>query len=279
MSDFLTPVLMSFLFQLPWYIAIGLLAGFLAGLFGVGGGLTIVPLLLMVLGKQGFPETLLMHMSLGTAMASIIFTSIASANTHRKHDAVRWDILKTFTPGLMLGSFIAAHLTQYISTRPLAITFTVVVYAASILMYRPINPKATAHLPQPLVITLVGMLIGSVAAMVSAGGSFLIIPFMLFCGINMRQAVGTSASTAFPVALTGTIAAVINGYHHAELPPFSLGFVYLPALLSIISASMLIAPIGARLAHRLPIALLKKGFAIFMMILATQMLWTVIQTT
>ena len=258
------------------YIALGTFSGFIAGLFGVGGGLTIVPLLYMLFAAQGFPVSEVMHLALGTSMATITITSISSMRAHHKHGAVRWDIVKGMTPGLLLGTLVGSLLTGMVPTHELAIAFTVIVYVASFQMIMNFRPKPTRVLPGPTGLTAVGAGIGGVSSLVAAGGGFLSIPFMVLCNVSIHQAVGTSAALGVPIALAGTIGFTISGAGIESLPGLHIGFVYLPALFCVGAMTVMVAPYGAKLAHKLPVAKLKRAFGVFLGLLATKMLFSLL---
>jgi len=258
------------------YLALGAFAGFVAGLFGVGGGLTLVPFLYMIFTAQGVPHEHLMHLALGTSMANITLTSISSMRAHHAHGAVRWDIVKAMAPGLVLGTFAGSQFAGIVPTRPLTAVFVVIVYYASVQMMLDFKPKAHRQLPGPAGLFAAGGVIGIVSSMVAAGGGFLSIPFMLFCNVVMHNAVGTSAALGFPIALAGAIGFIVAGWGDATLPAYSFGYIYLPAFAAVVSMSILVAPLGAKLAHRLPVKKLKRAFGAFLAFLATKMLWTLI---
>jgi uncharacterized membrane protein YfcA len=258
------------------YIGLGLFAGFIAGLFGVGGGLTLVPILLMIFTAQDFPVTHVMHLALGTSMATVVFTSVSSMRAHHAHGAVRWDIVRAMVPGLVLGTFGGSLFAGMVPTRLLVIVFTCVVYYASLQMMLDLKPKAHRQLPGAFGLFVAGGVIGVISSLVAAGGGFLSIPFMLFCNVVIHGAVGTSSALGFPIALAGMIGYIIAGWGAADLPAHSLGYVYLPGLVGIVAMSMLVAPYGAKLAHRLPVKHLKRAFGGFLALLATKMLWNLI---
>ena len=254
------------------YPLLGIFAGFIAGLFGVGGGLTIVPLLFMVLSAQQFPLEHTMHIALGTSMATIVFTSISSMRAHHRHGAVRWDVVKAFAPALVVGTLGGSFIATWVPTRPLAMVFTAIVYYAAMQMILDFKPKPHRALPGSVGMAIAGTVIGIVSSLVAAGGGFLSIPFMVFCNVVIHQAVGTSAALGFPIAVAGTVGYVISGLDAQGLPPFSLGYVYLPAFIGVVAMSMLMAPVGARTAHRLPVKRLKRAFGGFLALLASKML-------
>ncbi len=258
-----------------WWLAyplLGIFAGFVAGLFGVGGGLTIVPLLFMLFTAQQFPLEHTMHLALGTSMATIVFTSISSMRAHHGHGAVRWDIVKSFAPGLVIGTLGGSFIATWVPTRPLAMVFTAIVYYASIQMVLDFKPKPHRQLPGTPGMVAAGSLIGIVSSLVAAGGGFLSIPFMVFCNVVIHQAVGTSAALGFPIAVAGTVGYIASGMKIGGLPEYSLGYIYLPAFIGVVAMSMLIAPLGAKTAHRLPVKQLKRAFGGFLALLASKML-------
>ena len=258
------------------YVALGLASGFVAGLFGVGGGLTIVPILLLLFKAQAFPEDQLMHLALGTAMATIVVTSISSMRAHHQHGGVRWDVFRGMAPGLVAGTLLGSLFASRVATDLLAISFTAIVYWAALQMLLDLKPKASRQLPGVGGLLGVGGLIGGVSSLVAAGGGFMSVPFMALCNVPIRQAVGTSAALGFPIAAAGVIGYIAGGWHVAGLPGPNLGFVYLPAFLGVVVSTIFMAPVGARLAHRLPVKQLKRAFGAMLALLATKMLWSLI---
>lgn len=254
------------------YPLLGIFAGFVAGLFGVGGGLTIVPLLFMIFTAQGFPVEHSMHLALGTSMATIVVTSVSSMRAHHSHGAVRWDIVRSFAPGLVMGTFAGSFIATLVPTRPLVMVFTAIVYYASLQMILDFKPKAHRVLPGTVGMVVAGTVIGIVSSLVAAGGGFLSIPFMLFCNVVIHQAVGTSAALGFPIAVAGTVGYIVSGFKATGLPDYSLGYIYLPAFIGVVALSYVVAPAGAKLAHKLPVKQLKRAFGGFLALLATKML-------
>lgn len=253
------------------YVVLGAVAGFFAGLLGVGGGAIMVPVLALMFAAQGFPETHLMHLALGTSMAAIIFTSISSLRAHHGHGAVRWPIVRIIAPGIIVGTFAGAQLASIVPTRPLAIFFTVFMSYVAFQMLANIKPKPSRQLPGPLGMFVVGNGIGAVSALVAIGGGSLSVPFMTWCNVKMHEAIGTSAAIGFPIAVAGTLGYLVGGWGASGLPAWSFGYVYLPALAACVVTSMLTAPLGAKAAHSLPVATLKKIFAGVILLLLAKM--------
>jgi len=254
------------------YLAIGSAVGFFAGLLGIGGGAVMVPMLVWVFTAQGLPEEHIMHLSLGTSMSTIMFTSISSMRAHHAHDAVDWRIARAMAPGILTGSFLAALAAGLIATRPLAVMFTVLVFYAATQILFDLRPKHTRELPGPAGTFAAGAGIGALSSLLAAGGAFMVIPFLAWCSVPLRRAIGTAAAVGLPIAIAGTAGYILQGLRVAGLPPATLGYVYLPALALVVIMSMLAAPLGARVAHRVPVRRLRIVFALVLYALAARML-------
>lgn len=254
------------------YLAIGSAVGFFAGLLGIGGGAVMVPMLVWVFTAQGLPAEHIMHLALGTSMSTIMFTSVSSMRAHHAHDAVDWRVARAMAPGILTGSFLAALAAGLIATRPLAVMFTVLVFYAATQILFDLRPKRSRELPGPAGIFAAGAGIGGVSSLLAAGGAFLVIPFLAWCSVPLRRAIGTAAAVGLPIAAAGTAGYVLQGLRVAGLPPATLGYVYLPALALVVVMSMLAAPLGARVAHRVPVKRLRVVFALVLYALAARML-------
>jgi len=258
-------------FWLAGYAAVGAFVGFLAGLLGIGGGMTLVPILATMFTAQALAPEYSVHLALGTGMASVMFTSSSSVLEHHRHGAVDWHIVRRLAPGMVAGTLLATLASGFIAQRSLALAFAVIVYAGALQMLAGRKPSAARGLPSTTAMFAVGTAIGVVCGLVSAGGAFLTVPFMLFCAVRMHTAIGTAAAVGIPVAIIGTVGFVASGWRVADLPDYALGFVYLPALAALVLASVVTAPFGARLAHRLPVTTLRRIFALLLIALATKM--------
>ena len=256
------------------YLLVGLFVGFLAGLLGIGGGMTLVPVLAALFAAQGLAPEHTVHLALGTGMASVMFTSSASVREHHRHQAVDWSIVARMVPGMICGTLLSTVASGWITQRTLALAFALIVYAGATQIMIGSKPAATRTLPARLPLFAISAIIGVIAGLVSAGGTFLTVPFMLFCGVAMHTAIGTGAAIGIPVAVVGTIGYIMSGLKVGGLPDWTLGFVFLPALAAIVVGSVITAPFGARAAHRLPVQTLKRVFAVLLYILATKMLVT-----
>lgn len=267
------PGLMS-LMLLAAYLATGAVAGFFAGLLGVGGGVVVVPMLALLFAGQGFPENEVLHLALGTSMATILFTAASSLRAHHAHRAVLWPVVRRLTPGILLGTLCGAYLAALVSSRGLALIFVAFMLFVAGQMIGQRRPPAGRRLPGVLGLSLAGGVIGAFSSLVAIGGGALTVPYLIWCNVRPQQAIGTSAAVGLPIAIGGTCGYVWHGWGQAGLPPGSLGFVYLPALAVILVASVLVAPLGARLTHRLPVRLLRRIFAGLLLLLSAKMLWS-----
>jgi uncharacterized membrane protein YfcA len=241
-------------------LLIGTCTGFLAGLLGIGGGMLMVPFLTVILTHRGFPADYTVKAAVATSLATICFTSLSSVRAHQQRGAVLWHVVKVLAPGILVGSLVGARVAVALPGKVLGIVFAVFVAFSATQMLLNRKPEPTRTLPGPAGTFGVGMVIGWLSSMVGAGGAFVSVPFMTWCNVRIHQAVGTSAALGFPIALAGTL-----GYAWAgrDLPamPGAVGYLYLPGLIVISIASMLLAPLGARTAHRMDITPLKRAFA------------------
>lgn len=255
------------------FALLGAFVGFLAGLLGIGGGMTIVPVLVAMFSREGFAPVHVLPMAIGTAAATIVFTSISSARAHHAHGAIQWPIVRSMAPGLVLGSLVGPQIASAMPGRAMAGFFALFTWFTAARMFRPAAPKATRVLPRAPGLFAVGAGIGVLSGMVGAGGAFLSVPFMVRCNVRMHAAVATSAALGLPIAIAATAGFIIAGLSKQGLPPYSIGYIYLPALAAVVAASIISAPYGARLAHSWPVAKLRRVFAVLMFALGAYMAW------
>jgi uncharacterized membrane protein YfcA len=256
------------------YVAIGAAVGFFAGMLGIGGGAIMVPLLVILFDAQGLPKSHILHLAVGTGMATILFTSVASVRAHASRGAIRWDIARNITPGILLGGLVGSWIASFIPPLVFAALFTAVIYIAATNLLIDRKPKPSREAPGFAGMSVFGFVVSAASAFAAIGGAFLTVPFMLWCNVPMLPAIGTAAVIGFPIALSGTIGFIATGLRETGLPPYTVGFVYLPALAGIVVTSMLMAPVGAAAAHRLPTVWLKRIFAVLFYVMATRMLLT-----
>jgi len=256
-------------------LAIGLAGGFLAGLLGIGGGMVLVPCLVLVLGRQGVAGDVAIKMAIATAMATILFTSLSSVWAHHRRGAVRWEIVRGLAPGIVAGGLLSgAGAFAVLKGQVLGMGFGLFVGYSAWRMYRgsanPAGARQGVHGWRGL--GVVGGLIGFLSGLVGAGGGFLSVPYMARCSVPIHQAVATSAALGFPIALASVLGYTVSGWHLPPEVPGSWGYFYLPALMLIVLCSVCAAPWGARAAHRMNVVALKKVFAVLLGSLAAYML-------
>ncbi|MCK6432696.1 MAG: sulfite exporter TauE/SafE family protein [Burkholderiaceae bacterium] len=253
-------------------LALGLVAGFLAGLLGIGGGMLLVPFLTIILSQLGVAAGLAVKMAIATSMATILFTSLSSVRAHHAHGAVRWPLVRGMAPGIVAGGLAAgAGVFALVKGQALALVFSLFVGFSATQMLLDRRPTPSRQMPGLAGQAAVGGGIGFLSGLVGAGGGFISVPFMAWCNVPIHQAVATSAALGFPIALANTAGYIIGGWGYAGTPPGSFGFLYLPALVVIASASMLMAPRGARTAHAMNVRQLKRVFAVLLFGLAAYM--------
>ncbi len=255
------------------FLMLGAAGGFAAGLLGIGGGMILVPFITFLLVSEGIPKELVVHMAIATSLATIMFTSISSVRAHHKRGAVSWHIVKLLAPGILIGSWIGPWIGKQMNAPMLAIFFGGFVALSATQMLIDKKPAAARELPNAPGMFGAGGVIGMLSGLVGAGGGFISVPFMTWCNVKIHHAVATSAALGFPIALAGTLSNIYFGMNDPGLPPGSLGFIYLPALIVISTASVVTAPLGARTAHRLPVKSLKRIFAYVLYALAAYMIY------
>lgn len=255
------------------YVVGGITAGLVAGLLGIGGGLLIVPLLAFVLPYHGIPDPLVMHMAVATSLAVIIGTSIFSIIGHHLHGEIDWILLKKMVLGLVLGALVGAHLADAVSGDVLRVSFGIFAFFLAIKMAFGAKSKVeNKPLPGRIGFSLVGFIIASFCTLLGMGGGSLIVPYLTHHSVSIRRAVSTAAVCGFPIALMGVIGLMSVGADETGRPEWSSGYVYWPAFAGIVIPSMIMAPIGAKLSHRLSTVLLRRIFSVFLVIVSIDML-------
>jgi uncharacterized membrane protein YfcA len=255
-------------------LALGAGTGFLAGLLGIGGGMLMVPFLTLILGHRGVAPGLAVKMAIATSMATILFTSLSSVRAHHLRGTVRWDIVRSVAPGIAIGGLVSgAGVFALLKGSALALLFAGFLGFSATQMLRGMKPSPGRQLPGPLGAGAVGSVIGLVSGLLGAGGGFMSVPFMTFCNVGVHQAVATSAALGFPIALANTLGYVVGGWQLPSAISGAVGYLVLPALAVIASASVFTAPLGARAAHALDRRQLQRVFAVLLYGLAAYMGW------
>ena len=251
---------------------LGVGTGFLAGLLGIGGGMLMVPFMTFILASRGFPAEYTVKMAVATSLATICFTSLSSVRAHHARGAVLWPIVRVLAPGILFGSLFGAQVAVALPGKVLGVLFAIFVAFSATQMFMDRKPKPNRTLPGRLATFCMGWLIGMLSSLVGAGGAFVSVPFMTWCNVKIHDAVGTSAALGFPIALAGTLGYIWAGQDMPQMPPGSIGYIYLPGLIVISLASIMTAPMGARTAHGMDIRPLKKVFASVLYVLAAYFL-------
>jgi uncharacterized protein len=255
-------------------LTLGSCTGFLAGLLGVGGGMLMLPFVTMILGQHGVPPGLAVKMAIATSMATILFTSLTSLRAHHRRGAVRWDIVRSMAPGIVVGGLLAGGgVFALLKGNVLAMVFALFVGYSATQMLRGGTPTPTRQMPGPLGAATVGAGIGFVSGLVGAGGAFMATPFMTWCNVGVHGAVATSAALGFPIALANTLGYVVAGWTLDSGVPGAMGYLVLPVVAVISVASVITAPLGARVAHALDMRQLRRVFAVLLYGLAGYMVW------
>jgi uncharacterized membrane protein YfcA len=255
-------------------VVMGGLAGLMAGLLGIGGGALIVPVLVIVFEGQGVNPNIIMQAALGTSLATIVFTAISSASAHHRRGTLDWTIFRRIAPAIVAGTLLGAAIADHLASRTLQWMFVVFMFGIAVQFARGTTAThAHTRLPGLFGMNLAGTIIGIASALFGIGGGSLSVPFMTWCSVPVKRAIGTSAAIGLPIAVGGAAGYIAAGWNEPNLPPWSFGYVVLPAFAGIVVASTAAAPLGARLAHRLSETVLRRIFALFVAILGLRMLW------
>ena len=256
------------------FLICGVVAGLMAGLLGLGGGLVIVPFLNYVFRfSAALPEELSLRLAMGTSLATILFTAASSTRAHARRGSVLWPLVRPLAPALALGTALGSGVAAALPVLGLKAFFACFLVAVSAQMLADYYPASRGAEPARAVLAGGGLVIGGVSSLVGIGGGTLSVPFLRWCGVEMRQAVGTSAALGWAIAAAGSLGYAVNGWGAPDLPPFSLGYVSLPATLGVAAPSIFFAPLGVRLSHALPVNTLRKFFAVFLILLAARLTW------
>ncbi len=253
------------------YLAAGVFVGFFAGLLGIGGGAVMVPVLSLTFVKLGYSPDHVIHMALATSMATILPGSFASARAHHAHGAVNWGVVKQMTPGILVGTLAGTVFAYFSSTTFLKYFFVGFICFLAAQLVLKVKPQLNRALPGRVGMLAFGGMMGFVSSLAGIGGAVLTISFMTWCNVKIHEAIGTSSAIGFPIAAAGTVGYIATGLMDHNLPPWSLGYVYIPGFIGIALTSFFVAPWGAKLAHKLPVTTLKKVFMVFLVALAIKM--------
>ena len=254
-------------------LLVGAVAGFFAGLFGIGGGLMIVPVLVYLLPMVGVPEPLLMSTALGTSFATIVITGFSSAQRHHKLGNVVWSAVKILAPSIMVSVFICGFFIGKLDRDISSKLFACLVVYLAVKMVLSIKPK-TNKTVKPLTTQssiIGGILIGMASSAAGIGGGGFIVPFLNSRGIDMKKAIGSSAFCGMLLGTSGMFSFMLSGWGNAAMPEYSFGYIYFPAVLCITATSFFTSKLGATATSKLPVPTLKKGFALLLITIAVDM--------
>jgi uncharacterized membrane protein YfcA len=258
------------------FLVLGSFVGFMAGLLGIGGGGILVPILTTMFLSHGIELDNVVHLALGTSMASMVITTFSSCRSHHAKGGVLWKAVKGMVLGIIIGTFLATFLASHLSSLFLGIFFALFMAFISIQMFLNKKPKPSRELSGNAGLFAAGSGIGAISALVSIGGGSLTVPYLVWQNIEIKKAIGTSAAIGLPIAIAGTLGYLINGWDFSSPDEYIFGYVYLPAVVLISITSFVTAPYGVKMAHRLPVGLLKKIFAVLLVILSIRMLFSIL---
>lgn len=265
--------------NLEWmllYILLGFFVGFMAGLLGVGGGGILVPLLISIFRDQGISADNVTHLALGTSLACMILSSIASVHAHASQGTVVWKLAYGMAPGIIVGSILITHLTANVNSAYIALFFALFMALIAGHMFLNWQPKANQKPAKLRGLFLAGTGIGSVSALAAVGGGFLTVTYLSYQNVDVKKAIGTSSAIGFLIAIAGTVGYMMSGWSQTLSISYTLGFIYLPAFLVVSIASSIAAPYGASCSHSLSETHLKKVFAVLSLVLSIKMLFSVV---
>jgi len=254
------------------YLATGALAGILAGLLGIGGGILIVPVLIFAFSAQGLTAEWVPHLAIGTSLATIIGTGATAVYSHHRRGAVRWDLVARLGPGMVLGAWLGAAVAGLLPEAWLTRVFALFLLVVAARMLGGQAAQASSKLPGTTGLLAAGTGIGALSALVGIGGGSLTVPLLVRGGIDMRGAVATSSGCGLPIALAGAAGFLVAGWGREGLPAAATGFIYWPAVPMVLLTSIPAAPLGAHLAHRLPVALLRRVFGVLLLLVGLRLL-------
>jgi len=256
------------------YLIIGIFAGLMSGLFGIGGGIIVIPALSAIFLYHGLvPHESIMHMAVGTSLAVLVITSLSAMYAHHKHQAVRWDVVINMLPGLCIGATlgaVVAHLLPSNGLREIFSVFLIIMGMRLIMQAKQI--ESSGSLPSKRSMTIVSVLMGILASILGVGGGIIMVPYFLHCGLRMLEATGTSIACGLSIGLVASLSFMVIGLLAKTHIPWSTGYIYWPAFFGVAAASVFLAPLGALLAHKLPVRLLRRLFGVFLLVIAIDMM-------
>jgi uncharacterized membrane protein YfcA len=267
-------MILSLFIHVILYVFIGFFAGLMAGILGVGGGLIVIPGLIFLFQlTQIIPQNITMHVAVGTSLAIMIFTSLASLRAHIKVGEILWPVFNKLWPGIVLGTLAGAVIAEFIPTRWLEIIFALFLLFVAIKMLTDLHVTHIEQFPGTWVNRLISGLVGLLAGLLGVGGGILIIPYLTYCGVAIRKIAAVSNCCTLIVGLVGSCVFMVTGWHEMASVAYSTGYVYWPAVLCVAIPSCIIAPLGVKLNYLLPMKQLKYGFILLLFLTAITLLF------
>ena len=261
---------------LPWiiYLLIGAFAGLMAGVLGVGGGIIVVPGLVFVFQLTAIiPQKVIMHVAAGTSLAVMVVTSLASLRAHFKLGEILWSVFNKLWPGIVIGALVGATIAGWIPTAWLKIIFALFLFVVALKMVTTVHMSKAPQVPSIWVNRLISFLIGLKSALLGIGGGVLIIPYLTYCGVPVRQIAAVVNLCTLSIGFIGALIFMLTGHYEMKAIPYALGYVYWPAVLGVAVASSVTAPLGAQLNYLLPVIQLKYGFIVILLLTAINLLF------
>ena len=255
-------------------ILLGAFTGFLAGLLGIGGGLVVVPALVYLLPQMGISHDVIMPMALATSLAAIVMTSSSAAIAHHKNKNIPWDITRPLMFIVAFGALVGAFIADQLSAQALKNLFAGAVIVLASYLLASIRANRATQMPSKITLQFISWFTGVIASLMGMAGGAILVPVLTYFGMPLRHCIGIATVCGVMVALFGSLGYILSGLDNELLPAWSLGYVYLPALLGIVLTSSLFAPVGVKFAVNLPVQTLKKCFAIFLILVAIKMMFT-----
>ncbi|MBF0401786.1 MAG: sulfite exporter TauE/SafE family protein [Magnetococcales bacterium] len=263
-----------FLLQFVGYLATGLVAGTIAGLFGIGGGIVIVPALLFAFHLDGINPVISMQLAVGTSLSTIIFTNLFAAWNHQRRGAIHWEMVRRYTPWVLLGAWLGTKLATIVDGETLRTLFGLFEISLGIRMLRTPPDNATLLTKEPTANPFVAMGIGTLSTLFGVGGGTMLVPALtLLSGLTIYQAIGSASAIGAMLAMAGTTGMIHAGWGNNALPPGTLGFVVPLAALGVIIGTLTTVPVGVRLAHKTESNLLRRGFGVLLLLVGIKFLW------
>lgn len=252
------------------YALTGLFAGFLAGYLGIGGGLVLVPALSWLFSQDPATADMAVQMAVATSLATMLFTSMSSLLAHHRRGAIVWSLVKQMMPGLLAGALLGSIIADRIGDIALGNVFGVFALIVGLQMLRGSGQPGNRPMPGPLPLATTGFGIGTLSSLLGIGGGSMTVPWLLWHGQQVRNAIATAAACGYPIAVAGTVGFVLLGDNNSSAP--ALGYVHLQALAGVAVFSVIGAPLGVAAVHRSSPLFAKRFFAVFLLVVAVKML-------